>query len=167
MTPDGEGVNSAQALADPFDSHITLASDFFYFGHLNSTITDTHFMQRDRMGRLVAFLARIVTAGHDGPMRGVGVSEHSAVRLDQVTGLGQVSGNGPVYFLDATAAEVVLCEAGKPLQVKGVRVQRWTSDSGTSAVFDFTNGVFLGGNITKYTLSADKGKLTSSNGHIY
>jgi cyanophycinase-like exopeptidase len=48
---------------------------------MHDVITDTHFMQRDRMGRLLTFVARIaLTTPWVSPgarVRAVGVSEHT------------------------------------------------------------------------------------------
>ena len=58
---------------------------------MHGVITDTHFFQRDRMGRLVAFVARIAQAGwaaadnqttHQTGVLGIGISEHTAVLVD-------------------------------------------------------------------------------------
>ena len=50
-----DSIESSDALANPMDARITLANDLFAFPHLDNAITDTHFQQRDRMGRCVWF----------------------------------------------------------------------------------------------------------------
>ncbi len=73
----GFGVTSAMALQNPYTPHITLDSDFLTAAALTGVITDSHFHERDRMGRLLAFLARL-TNPRDGLIgvdaaRGIGV----------------------------------------------------------------------------------------------
>ena len=50
---------------------------------LNNTIVDTHFENRDRMGRMVAFLARVDTNGWSSnrkPM-GIGIDQQTALEI--------------------------------------------------------------------------------------
>jgi cyanophycinase len=49
---------SANALRDPYNDEISFTTHLFDWPFLGDVITDTHFAQRDRMGRLFAFLAR-------------------------------------------------------------------------------------------------------------
>ena len=62
-------ITSPQALSDPFDPHLTLESSFLKLPNLEGVITGSHFSQRDRFGRLLAFLACI--AQHTGFDNGV------------------------------------------------------------------------------------------------
>ncbi len=76
---DDYAVTTQNALHNPFEPEISFAS-LFAWPALGNTITDTHFGVRNRFGRLVAFLARIV---HDKlgptPYYGLGVDEGSVV----------------------------------------------------------------------------------------
>ncbi|HSS50646.1 MAG TPA: Type 1 glutamine amidotransferase-like domain-containing protein, partial [Thermoanaerobaculia bacterium] len=56
-------VTSSQALANPYHRYVTFTYDFFHWANLQSTITDDHFVTRDRMGRTLAFLARQIKDG--------------------------------------------------------------------------------------------------------
>jgi cyanophycinase len=49
---------SAQALADPYHRNITLDRDFLVLPFMAGLITDQHFVERDRMGRTLTFMAR-------------------------------------------------------------------------------------------------------------
>jgi hypothetical protein len=55
---EGGGVRSRTALQNPFDEDVTLVKNFLSLYHMSGVLTDTHFMQRDRMGRLLTFAAR-------------------------------------------------------------------------------------------------------------
>ena len=52
-------VTSAEALANPYHPYVMLSTGFLRFPILDGTITDSHFRERDRMGRTLAFMARL------------------------------------------------------------------------------------------------------------
>lgn len=110
-----ESLTTAEALGDPFHANLMLGrNDFIDAPFLANTITDTHFAQRNRQGRLVAFLARMRT-DWNLTGRGIGVSEKTAVGIDP-TGLAQVFGQGVAYFVTpASSSGPEQCVAGKPL----------------------------------------------------
>lgn len=55
-------ITSAEALANPYDKYMTLDTGFLKASpFLKDVITDSHFYQRDRMGRSITFLARLLT----------------------------------------------------------------------------------------------------------
>ncbi len=57
--PDDPNLDSKTALADPFGPRISLARGFVDIPMMKGIITDTHFKRRDRMGRMLVFLARL------------------------------------------------------------------------------------------------------------
>jgi len=103
-------ITSAEALANPYKPDATtIANDFWStasaanpmrapIAGLENTITDSHFFSRDRMGRLVTFLARIMAAdaaryysGDDVPVpvaqaRAIGVDPETALLLQYSAG---------------------------------------------------------------------------------
>ena len=107
--PDDPNLDGKTALADPFSARITLASRFLNIPILKDVITDTHFARRDRMGRLLVFLARLNEPdGKPVPptapkVRGIGVEERAAVLLEP-DGKAHVVGYGAAYFIDADRA---------------------------------------------------------------
>lgn len=92
-------VTSSQALSDPFNKYVTIdplntgpkgsaaRSSFLNVPALASAITDTHLNTRDRLGRLVTFVARIgkgVCAGgieSYSSVRGIGLDEETALLI--------------------------------------------------------------------------------------
>ena len=57
-------VTGSEALADPYDSRISISSPaFLTLPHLAPIVADMHFVVRDRLGRLLAFLARLQQDG--------------------------------------------------------------------------------------------------------
>ncbi|MBK8253610.1 MAG: cyanophycinase [Polyangiaceae bacterium] len=115
-------VYSDEALTDPYNMYMTMERNFLNVPPLAGWITDTHFAQRDRMGRLVGFLARIVQDGWSAAPIGLGVDEKTAVVVD-AQGAGQVLGSGAAYVVTTTAPPT-LCEAGKPLEFAGLTVSK-------------------------------------------
>lgn len=111
-------VYSDEALADPYNTYMTLERDFLALPPLAQAITDTHFHERDRMGRLVAFLARVVADGWASEVLGLGVDEATALVVEP-SGLATVLGAGSVYLLHS-AGPPASCEAGKPLEYAGL-----------------------------------------------
>ena len=156
--PDDPNLNGKTAMADPFSQRITLTHGFLEIPILKSIITDTHFAQRDRMGRLLTFLVRLnepdtkPTPKSLG-IRGIGVEERAAVLLDP-DGKARVVGFGDAYFIDATNADGAL-QPGKPLSSGDFVVQKVAPGD----TFDLKT---WSGQAFTYKLSANAGKLRST-----
>ena len=89
-------VYSSEALEDPFNTFMTFGhNDFLEIPLLKNTITDTHFSERDRMGRILTFIARMndELGAHSF---GIACDEYTAVCIDS-SGLGAVYGEWPEY----------------------------------------------------------------------
>lgn len=109
-------VTSAAALANPFSRDITIGrNDFLDNPYLANTITDTHFNNPDRRGRLVTFMARMSQDDRIVP-RGVGLDEVTAVCID-ANGVGKVFGTGTAFFLEQNGSSNYpeTCQSGTPL----------------------------------------------------
>jgi cyanophycinase len=149
-------VTAPQALANPYDPKVTLDRNFLKVPQLDGVITDSHFSQRKRMGRSVAFLARIVQDGWAAQGHGLGIDETTAVLFDE-SGIATVVGKGSAYFMTlAHAAEK--CEAGQPLVLHGLSVYKLSPGAGAS--FDLKNWTGTGG--TTFTVETADGKMTRS-----
>jgi len=103
---------------DPLEPRISFTIGLFAWPALANTITDTHFVARDRFGRTAVFLARIF---HDALLPptdniyALGVDEGSAVVVDpdgSATVLNNNGANG-AYLIRVSSAAVLL--HGKPL----------------------------------------------------
>lgn len=79
---DGGSLESKDALADPYNAGVTLEADFLHAPGLEAVITDTHFSQRHRLGRLVTFVARLDRADPAARVYGLGVDERTALLID-------------------------------------------------------------------------------------
>jgi cyanophycinase len=126
-------VTSAEALANPFDAKVTLERDFLSIPVMRGIITDSHFSPRQRMGRTVAFLARIEQDGWAKRARAIGIDEATAV-LVEPDGKAIVAGKGSAYFLELSH-EPEECAPGKPLTLNGLH--GYQVPPGPEAKFDF------------------------------
>ena len=147
-------IHSPAALADPYSNKVTLSRDFLRIPLLNGTIADTHFAKRDRMGRLIVFLARILQDGWATRVRAIAVEEGAAVLLE-ADGQAKVIGSGPAYFLEAKSLPEV-CRRKTPLSFSNITVYR--APSGAS--FNVKDWKGPGGD--DYQLSAVNGELKAS-----
>jgi cyanophycinase len=154
-------VTSSQALANPFHRYVTLDRDLFQQPLGVDKLYDSHFVTRDRMGRSLAFLARIVNNGWAAQPRAIGIDEETAI-LVLPTGAGTMVGVGAAYFLQAPGAAQVLADK-TPLTYLNIGVYK-VPQGGT---FNLSSWTGTGG--VAYTLNVNNGSLTSTQagGNIY
>jgi len=114
-------VVSAKAMQDCYGNKIQVRRDLINYPALAATITDSHFTQRGRLGRLLTFMSRILTDQWAPAVRGLGVDESTAVLLDS-GGTGHVIGSGTASFIRMTPNDVVTCAPGTPVSTSVVRV---------------------------------------------
>ncbi len=108
-------VTSAQALKNPYNRYMAIGqNDFISSSFLQNTITDSHFTQRDRQGRLITFLARMMKDWNYTDAKGIGIDEQTAVCIDE-TGMGKVFGINQAYFLQNENLGPETCISGVPL----------------------------------------------------
>jgi len=152
---DDKDLASEDVLANPYFARVTLVREFLKVPHLEELITDSHFAKRDRMGRTLGFLARIMKDGWSASPREVAIDEKSAV-LVEADGKATVMGTGKgAYFLRPTR-EPEVCQRGVALTFRNVSAYRipagghfdlssWTSEDGMA-----------------YALSVERGKIEST-----
>ncbi len=146
-------IHSPDALADPFGNKVTITREFLRIPLLADTITDTHFVKRDRLGRLLVFMGRILKDGWAEHIRAIAVQENVAV-LVEPDGAARVVGDGPAYFLEADGPPEV-CVHREPLTFSGIKVQRVAAGKS----FQIRTWEGQGEN---YTLSVVKGIVQAS-----
>ena len=154
-------VTSSQALANPFHRYVTLDRDLFQSPLGVDKLYDSHFVTRDRMGRSLTFLARIVNNGWSTQPRGIGIDEETAL-LVTPNGTATMVGTGAAYFLQAPGPAQVLAEK-TPLTYLNIGVYK-LPQGGT---FNFSTWTGTGG--VAYTLNVNNGSVTSTQagGNIY
>jgi cyanophycinase len=119
---DGGSLVSADALRDPAGPQVTLVSDFLRLPFLADVITDSHFDKRERQGRLIVFVARLIAETGRSDITGLGVDEYTALCIDE-HGTGKVfSGNGGHAWLVRPGRAADSYAAGQPLQFRDVPV---------------------------------------------
>ena len=170
-------VTSATALANPFNNHVTVDStSFIQNAYLSNVITDTHFDNPDRRGRLVTFLARIYTDfGVLG--KALACDEYTAICID-TTGIAQVFGGYPpyndnAYFiqtncgLPSQAPET--CAAGSPLSWdlggKAIKVYRIRGTPSGINTFDLNDWETGGSGGQWFNWSVTNGVFSEQNGN--
>jgi len=153
--PDDKDLASTDVLPNPYFERVTLVRNFLKIPHLENLITDSHFAKRDRMGRTLGFLARLMKDGWSSSPREVAIDEKSAV-LVEADGKGTVVGTGRgAYFLRPTQAPEI-CEKGVALTFRNIGVYRVKS----GGHFDLPSWTGDGG--SAYTLSVEQGKIEST-----
>src|ERR1700733_2953986 len=160
--PDDKDLASTDVLPNPYFDRVTLVKDFLKTPHLDNLLTDSHFAKRDRMGRSLGFLARIMQDGWSKSPREVAIDEKSAVLVEsngKVTIIG--TGKGADFLRPTEMPKV--CEPGAPLTFRNISVYR----AGAGGHFDLTSWAGAGG--TAYSLSVVQGKVesTQTGGGIY
>lgn len=178
-------VTSKQALSNPYNKYMTLdpsplslSGGFLAPPALAYTVLDAHLDSRDRMGRLITFVARLVAPasgfGCPGGILATGSTNPAAARgigVDVETAL-LVQGNGAngaytarrvtnpstttqsaVYFVRPLAPPSV-CASGSPLTMLTIEIKK-LADSTT--VFNLSDGSGVDG----YHVDAYAGALTS------
>jgi cyanophycinase len=158
-------LTSAEGLANPFHRDLTLDRDFLALQGLSGLITDQHLQERDRMGRTVAFLARLIKDGWTAEGRAIAADRETSLHVDPANGTTEVFSTPThptpyVYFL-STPGPPEVCEPGTALTFRNVAVYR----VGPGGGFDLDR--WRGTSGVRYTLTAEAGALTSSRGEIY
>ena len=121
---DGGSIVSPEALADPMGPAVTIEQDFLHIATLHGVVTDTHFKERDRLGRLFAFVAKAetLTGTPRRPLVGVGVDESAALAVegDGSARIFATDPHGSAWVVRGGFPETQV--AGKPLQLARVEV---------------------------------------------
>jgi cyanophycinase len=148
-------LTSREVLDNPYVKRVTLVGDFLKVPGLEEILTDSHFAKRDRMGRSLGFLARIVADGRSKSPREIAIDEKSAL-LVEVNGRAKVVGSGMGAYFLRLAAEPEVCKPGQPLSLRNVAVYHAPSGAG----FDIREWNGEGGEA--YSLSVEAGQIRTS-----
>ena len=197
-----DSVTSLEALSNPYHVNLTLdpidasTNQLLTVGglitptSLANVITDSHVAAmndvidgRDRMGRFVTFVARLIAPQSNAAggcpggslaytqAKGIAVTPRTALLLEgdgvNTPFTGQRVTNpsntfeSAVYFVNASEAPAV-CATNQPLTFRQVKVQKINADADR---FNLTDWVEQGG--SSYFLNIEAGQLSSSTGQIY
>jgi len=160
--PDDEGLKSSETLVDPYMPRVILRRDFLNIDVLRNILTDSHFAKRDRMGRSLTFLARIMKDGWSPAPREIAVDEKSGVLIER-GGKARVIGTGKGAYFISTHQGPEVCRGHTPLTLRDITVYR------APAGAEFNLKDWKGKRGTSYGLSVVQGKIqsTQSGGEIY
>jgi len=161
---------SQDALNDPFkEGSVTLKRDFWTnrtpFLPLLSTVTDSHFDTRNRMGRLVTFLARTIGDGWVSTQnaRAIGVDQETALLMEypdkaapgqssyRVSTVSNPGVDGAGYVLNAGSGSELVLTPGLPLTFTRVQVHKLPAISAPSS----------------YEINVVGGTISSTSGSLY
>lgn len=147
-------VTSKQALSNPYHRYVTLGqNDFIAAPNMDNTITDSHYTQRDRQGRHISFMARLMKDNAWSVIKGIGIDEQTAVCIDE-TGMGKVYGINNAYFLRNTNLGAETCVSGTPLtwnrNATAVTAYKIAGSNTGNGTFNATNWSFSGGSSYYY-----------------
>jgi beta-aspartyl-peptidase (threonine type) len=121
---DGNSQTSPLALAAPFGPVNTIEDDFLHLALLRGIITDSHFKERDRLGRLFAFIAKAQQGWPaDRPaLLGLGIDESAslAVEPDGSARLFATAADGGAWLIRGDSLRLPLSDG--PLDVPAIRV---------------------------------------------
>ena len=156
---------SADALADPYNRDITLERDFLHLPSMAGVITDQHLIERDRLGRTLTFMARIVADGWAAESKAIAIDRETAVLVD-AAGRATIVANDShptpyAYFLRGRMPEVVAPQT--PLTYTNIETQRARPGSRFNVL------TWKGTGVTAYTLNVRAGAVSSTQpgGSIY
>lgn len=159
----GESLRSSAALQDPYHRDLTLDRDFLALPRLDHVITDSHFQQRDRMGRLITFMARLLQDGWTTTtsIRGLGINEQTAIGIDE-HGSGRLfADDGHQAFILSANQTPSICKQGQPLSFHSIKIDKLSPES----VIDFNSWSVHP--VDSSEIQVDGGIITSADGSIY
>ena len=142
-------VTPADAVANPYNASVLLSTDLFGLALGFNLVPEPHFANRDRMGRIVTFMARLRQDALTSLVYGVALDECAAMFIDR-NGLGTfqrqtspctstvVSANGYVLREDRRATQRVQVAPGLPLIYRNVQRSKFITSGQT---FDFKRGL--------------------------
>jgi cyanophycinase len=101
-------------LKNPYDTTVSISKGFIELPYLSSFISDQHYSQREREGRHITFMTRMIKDFNIEQPKGIGVDEKTALCIDQ-DGNAYAYGTNSVYLLISEPFIPEQCEPGKPL----------------------------------------------------
>jgi len=149
-------VDSPAALANPYCTYDDVRyDDFLNNPFLENTITDTHFLTRNRQGRTMCFLARMIKDKDRSDVKAIACDEGTAVCIDE-NGIAMVVGTSKAHFIRQWCSGPEICEPGKPLnwttgaQVYVIRGTGRSAEPSATLSVDLKNWTTVAGGAYEY-----------------
>jgi len=118
---DGGSATSGPSLRDPLGAGVTMVEDFLHLPRMAHVVTDTHFTRRDRLGRLIAFVAKTRALTADKAAIGLGVDEGASLIVDGA-GLARLKGPAGTYAWLVQPVGQPMARPGQPLDWPAVKI---------------------------------------------
>ncbi|WNB18341.1 cyanophycinase [Marivirga arenosa] len=170
--PQNLGVKSSEALENPYHTNMeTLKTDFISIPSLQNIITDSHFSERNRLGRTISFMARCIQDGiiaNYEVIKAIAVDEHTAVAIEE-NGDAAVFGNSEyqdyAYFLTANSSPN-RCEANTPLHwTDGITAYSVRGKDNYTKSFNIFNWQPLTNEVTSEQVNVNNGIISNDIQH--
>jgi len=161
-----ESVTTELALQNPYYEDVTLARDFLHLPWMDNILTDQHLQERHRIGRTIAFLARLLADGWTEQGRAIAADRETSVHVDPKTGIARVFATAdhetPYAYFMSTRGRPENCKPGEKLTYRDIDVYRLGPGEGSVDI-----GKWQGDGGISYTLGAENGELVSSRDSFY
>jgi len=160
--PDGvSGVTGTEAIANPYRSSMIISDYLIDMPIMYNTITDTHFYQRSRMGRPLAFMARLRQDGRANSVRAIACDERASIFIDRNRlATVDVTGGNFVYVISETGSTVrAQVTSGQPLIYNNLDRTRLTQGQ----TFNFATGATNGTTVTLSVNGSNANPFTPTN----
>ena len=157
--PDGVlGIYSSEAASNICHPNMVISNGFLEVPLLQNLISDSHFSQRNRMGRLMSFIAYInnpALAPTEDNITGIGVDEDTSLFIDR-NGMATADGSFGVYILRKNAGTTYdRISCGQTLKITNMSRTKLTAGQ----TFNLNTGSTTG---TTTNISIDGGSCTYS-----
>jgi len=134
-------VTPAEAVADPYRPSLILSTDLFALPLGFNLVPEPHFANRDRMGRLMTFMARLRQDARTSTVFGIGLDEQTSMFIG-ADGIGTFQrqaavGNAYVLREERRATQRVQVAPGLPLVYRNVQRHKFSVPGQT---FNFGRG---------------------------
>jgi cyanophycinase len=159
---DFESLVQNEALQNPYTSKITIRENFLHLSPLQNIITDTHYDERNRIGRHIVFIARVLADYKPNLLRGIGIDRDVAVCFElDGTACVYSDRNFKAHFLavnDLNSTPEVLSQ-GMPLtwnnNKKAIENHEIIGDEDGSQCFNMNQWNPIGDSVFKYYYVVD------------
>jgi cyanophycinase-like exopeptidase len=149
---------SSQALKNPYDSTVTLYNnDFLKAPYLSNVISDQHYLTRNREGRSIVFLGRILKEWNTAA-QAIAVDERTAVCIDS-EGKAKVYGDEVATRPYSYAYFIKTDPHNPPEQLEANKTMVWNKNNRAMEVYEIQASLNGGGyfNVKTFNLSEAKG----------
>jgi len=156
-TAEVSSLTSEKALKNPLSEEVTIKNDFLKIPLLKNILTDTHFDQRKRQGRTIAFMANVLTKEMIKEVKTVAADENTALYIDD-DNQAEVLGSGKIWLFQAENGLPERCIPSQPLHWK--REKKAIKVTKTTGKFNFADWSSFSGDFSVKYFYVENGRLS-------